>query len=219
MTDTMTPRRTRPRGFAPWTPRPETISLLAAIHTVLDDYRDHLPLTCRQVFYRLVGASGFDKTEAAYARLCETVGRARRAGLLPFAAIRDDGASRYQARAWEGPAAFLCEVADDAHRFRLDRQARQPVRLWLLCEAAGMAPMLARVALARGVPVLSSGGFDSLTAKHDLACELAAEVPAEVLHVGDHDPSGVHLFAALAEDVGAMVQALGAPARPLPALP
>ena len=108
MTDTMTPRRTRPRGFAPWTPRPETISLLAAIHTVLDDYRDHLPLTCRQVFYRLVGASGFDKTEAAYARLCETVGRARRAGLLPFAAIRDDGASRYQARAWEGPAAFLC---------------------------------------------------------------------------------------------------------------
>ena len=62
------------------------------------------------------------------------------------------------------------------------------------------------------MPVLTSGGFDSLTAKHDLSHELAAEMDtgtgAEVLHLGDLDPSGEHLFTSLAEDVGAMCEGL-----------
>lgn len=204
--------RTRPRGFAAWTPRADTLALLAAVQAVLAEYSDYLPMTIRQVFYRLVATLGYDKTETAYARLCETMNRARRAGLIPFKAIRDDGAARYEEETWATPADFMAKALADARRFRLDRQVGQPVRLWVLCEAGGMAPMLARVANPYGVPVLTSGGFDSLTAKHDLAQELAAAMidgdGAEVLHLGDLDPSGVHLFAALAEDVAAMVRAL-----------
>jgi len=99
-----------------------------------------------------------------------------------------------------------------AESFRLDWQAGQLVRLWLLCKAAGMAPMLASVAQDYSVPVLSNGGFDSLTVKYDLAREIAAALGlhehGEVLHIGDHDPSGVHVFPSLAEDVGEMVAAL-----------
>jgi len=203
-------RRTRPRGFEPWSPRPATLELLAAVRGVLDEYRDYLPLTIRQVFYRLVGTIGYDKTEAAYERLCEMMNRARRGGFVSFDAIRDDGGSRLDPDFWDSPEQFLRGFHAAAANFRLDHQDGQPVRLWLLCEAAGMAPMLARVAHAYGVPVLSSGGFDSLTAKYGLARELAGvETATEVLHVGDHDPSGVHLYSALAEDVTAMVQALG----------
>ena len=54
------------------------------------------------------------------------------------------------------------------------------------------------------MPVISSGGFESVTEKHELALALARYgEPVEVLHIGDHDPSGAHLFLALAEDVGA----------------
>lgn len=214
----MSARRTRPRGFADWNPRPDTMALVAQVQGVLDEYAAHLPLTVRQVFYRLVGTQGFDKTERAYARLCETVGRARRAGLLPFAAFRDDGGSRHEGAGYDSPAQFLRGLRWQAEAFTLDRQQGQPVRLWLLCEAAGMAPMLARAANAYGVPVLSSGGFDSLTAKHDLARELARVTQdgqgAEVLHIGDLDPSGVHLFTALAEDVGAMCYGLDPESAP-----
>jgi len=50
------------------------------------------------------------------------------------------------------------------------------------------------------------GGFESVTEKHRLAVELSdyAE-PVEVLHIGDHDPSGAHLFLAMAEDVQAFM--------------
>jgi heme-degrading monooxygenase HmoA len=188
------------------------MTLVEDVLAVLTTYDAYLPLTVRQIFYRLVATIGFDKTEAAYARLCETVGRARRAGLIDFSTIRDDGAARYEVTFWSSLEDFLDGVRNDAQAFRLDRQAGQPVRLWTLCEAGGMAPMLARVASSFGVPVLSSGGFDSLTAKHTLAEELStilrSGVRAEVLHVGDLDPSGEHLFTSLAEDVSAMCRAL-----------
>lgn len=121
--------KTRPRGFAPWSPRSETTRLLAQITGVLEEYRDYLPLTCRQVFYRLVGAHGYDKTERAYSRLCETLNRARRAGHIPFAVIRDDGMSCVEATAWGGTEDFIQSVSVTAKHFRLDRQSGQPVRL------------------------------------------------------------------------------------------
>jgi hypothetical protein len=48
--------RTRVRGFAPWSPEKATLALLDQVRGVLSEYADHLPLTIRQIFYRLVGA-------------------------------------------------------------------------------------------------------------------------------------------------------------------
>jgi hypothetical protein len=69
----------RPRGFiTDWRPRAETRQLLDQAQAVLDEYRDQLPLTLRQIFYRLVGAHGYEKTELAYKRLTELLNKARR---------------------------------------------------------------------------------------------------------------------------------------------
>jgi hypothetical protein len=63
-----------------------------------------------------------------------------------------------------------------------------------------------------GVSVFASGPFDSVTMKYDLAKEIAGnhERPVEVVHIGDHDPSGGHMFVTLMEDVSAFVRDLGA---------
>jgi len=165
---------TRPRGFATWKPQGKTLALLAQIETVLDEYAEYLPLTIRQVFYRLVGKFGYDKTEHAYSRLCETFNRARRAGLISFEAIRDDGSTRITSPCWAGVASFRATVAHSAETYRLDLQGGQARRLWVMCEAGGMVPMLSAAVAPYGVPVLSSGGFDSLTAKHELAREMSS---------------------------------------------
>ncbi len=73
-----------------------------------------------------------------------------------------------------------------------------------------MVPQLARVAEPYGLPVISSGGFEYVTEKHRLADDLGDHGRrTEVLHIGDHDPSGAHLFLALAEDVQAFADELG----------
>ena len=99
-----------------------------------------------------------------------------------------------------GPVAFINRIRLLVDDYALDPIEDQPRRLLILCEAARMAPMLAGVANPWGVSVLSSGGFDSTTVKHDLAMRLHGK-PSLVLHVGDYDPRGVHLFQSLREEV------------------
>ena len=48
--------RTRPRGFAPSRPKPSALALIEATCDALDEYRAHLPLTPRQMYYRVVAA-------------------------------------------------------------------------------------------------------------------------------------------------------------------
>jgi hypothetical protein len=199
--------RTRPRGFAPWRPDPNSKLLLGLVDAVLAEYADYLPLTIRQIFYRLVGAHNYTKTERAYKKLCVTCSRARRAELIPMEHIRDDGGTVIKPNAWVSAEDFLDATRQEASALVLDRQAGQPTRLVVMCEAAGMAPQLARVADPYGITVMASGGFDSVTSKYEFA-ETYSDFATEVLHIGDHDPSGTHIFSSLAEDVTAFADAL-----------
>jgi hypothetical protein len=197
----MSAASTRVRGLAPWRPQRATIDLLRKVQAVLVEYANYLPLTVRQIFYRLVGAHGHDKTEQAYARLGEHLNRARRSGLIRFDAIRDDGITLAEPSAWDSADDLIRSFIGRAEQFRLNRQEGQSARLIFAVEAAGMLPQVQRIADPYGIAVHSSGGFDSLTAKHDLAVTLGRWPRVEVLHIGDHDPSGVHLFTSMAEDV------------------
>jgi hypothetical protein len=57
---------TRPRRFAPWRPRAGSKALLDQVIEVLVEASNYLPVTARQVFYRLVGAHDYPKSEAKY---------------------------------------------------------------------------------------------------------------------------------------------------------
>ena len=206
-------RTTRVRGLAAWQPQSATRQLLELVQSVLVEYAEYLPLTIRQIFYRLVGTHGYDKTERAYDRLGEHLNRARRAGLIPFDGIRDDGITLKVPLAWGSPRELVETFLDHAETFRLDRQIGQPQRRLFVIEAAGMVPQIERIADPYGITVQSCGGFDSLTAKYDLGKTLGQCEAVEVIHIGDHDPSGVHMFSAVAEDVQAIARDLGLPGR------
>jgi hypothetical protein len=203
----------RPRGFMDdWHPREATRLLLDQVESVLDEYREQLPLTLRQIFYRLVGAHGYEKTEQAYRRLAETLNKARRARIISMGAIRDDGFTSEQPLYFESADAFIDSVARWAETLRLDRQAGQARHVVLWCEAGGMVPQLARIADPFGIEVCSSGGFDSLTDKHRIGRLWAGE-GTTVLHIGDDDPSGVHVFSSLNEDITGFARHYGGDAE------
>ena len=75
---------TRVRCFASWRPIARTQALLGTVKDILTEYAAYLPLTIRQMFYRLVGVCDYPKTERAYKNLAEMLNRARRAHLVDF---------------------------------------------------------------------------------------------------------------------------------------
>lgn len=191
----------RPKGYAAWAPAEATVDVLENVNAVLAEYRDHLPLTVRQIFYRLVGQYDYDKTERAYARLCEYLVRARRAGIVSFNAIRDDGTVEAGGGGYESEADFWRTVRSAAEHYQRDRLLEQPVAIELWCEAAGMVPQLERVAAPYSVPVYSTGGFSSVTVTYEIAQRaLQRDKPTVFLHVGDFDPSGESIFDAMTTD-------------------
>lgn len=199
-------RSGRPRGYAEWRPQAKTRDLLDQVDDILVEYDDYLPLTVRQVFYRLVGAFEYEKTERAYSRLSEALVRARRARIVPFTSIRDDGVTVMADTWYRNQQDFFEEYARQAERFQRDRQQGQQHRLELWSEAAGMLPQLARVAHKFSVPVYSSSGFVSITAVRSIVDRARLRDQKTVLlHVGDFDPSGESIFDAMARDAQAFL--------------
>ena len=195
---------TRPRGYITYRPQRKTRELLAQVNEIFATYRAELPLTIRQVFYRLVGAYGYPKDEKAYGRLQEHLARFRRAGFVPFEYIRDDGIASSAPLELADAVPMLEEVAEWGQNSRLSGQPRW-LELW--CEAGGMKPQLERVAAEYGVPVYSGGGYDSLTGKWEASQRaVARQVPTAVLHVGDLDKHGKFIYRAADEGVSALAE-------------
>lgn len=196
----------RPKGYAAWRPSCETLEVLDRVQAVLDEYARYGAMTARQIFYRLVGQYNFPKSEKAYKRLCEHLVRARRARLIPFGSIRDDGTTSRGGAGWPSKESFWRSVQYTAEGYELDRQMGQPTRVELWCEAAGMAPMLAGMLSEWHIPVYSTGGFSSVTVTHQIADRITRrDAPTALLHVGDFDPSGESIFVSMAQDIGAFV--------------
>lgn len=200
---------TRPRGFAAWQPRTKSKLLVQAVNEVLYEYREQLPLTIRQIFYRLVGTDFIGKTERDYGNLCELINRARRAHLIDMGSFRDDGFRQTRIDCFGSLSDAVSVYRTHAESITMDRQQGQAQRLMVWCEAGGMKPMLERVCTPYGVTVSTSSGFDSTTTKHQTGKAFAELESIEVLHIGDHDPSGVCVFGSLDEDVRAFAEHYG----------
>jgi hypothetical protein len=192
------------RGYREWRPQAESAVLMEQVKAIIEEYNAQLPLTCRQIFYRLVGAYGYEKTERAAVHLNTKLVRARRAKLIPFDVIRDDGLVAQSAYGYRGVDAWFEATKRDARNYRSNHQEGQDQFVELWCEAAGMVPQLANVTREFSIPVYSGGGFNSVTTTHGAAWKAGLrDVPTVILHVGDFDPSGETIYTALIEDIEA----------------
>jgi hypothetical protein len=201
----------RPKGWVrDWRPQLKTRKLLAQVDEILDDYVAHLPLTVRQVFYRLVGRYEYEKTEKAATALYEQLVTARRARRLDWRAIRDDGVTHLSPfTRFANASSFFDWLGHEwVDNFELNPAAGQIVGIEVWTEASGMTRQLDRICDPYGVPIYSGSGFDSLTAKLETVERIVKRDQDSkrgrqtvILRIGDHDPSGRSIIDSFAEDV------------------
>ena len=173
---------TRPRGYIKWGPQKKAALVVEQINDILILNADFLPLSLRQIFYLGVSSFAWPKTERFYKSLGDVTSNARRARMIDFEDIRDDGVVRSRATVWSSHGAILQTFDHHAKTFRLDPMASQDRDVVVWTEGRGVVPMVRQFVDSFGLEVVTSGGFDGLTFKKQMADRFSAKAGI-VLHL------------------------------------
>lgn len=182
--------------------RAETLALIAFMNTLVDSYqRQGFTLSVRQLYYQLVARDKIENTERSYKRIAAVINDARLAGLIDWDAIEDRNRDIELRTRWTDGAQIVRAAAASFH---MDMWDNQNDRVFVIVEKAALAGVLQGVCRQYDVPLLAARGYPSVSIVREMALEHLQE-PIErgqsvtVLHLGDHDPSGIDMTRDLQE--------------------
>lgn len=148
-----------------------------------------IPVTLRQLFYRLVMEQLLPNDQGKYKMLSSKTAELRRRGQFP--ALFDRGRGILQPPHWDHPADAMQALAD---QYRLDRTAGQDVSVFLGVEKNALAGLLQAWFDEYGVPVLPLGGYSSESLDRVVRLQVQRDGrPAVLIYAGDFDASGMDI--------------------------
>jgi hypothetical protein len=151
-------------------------------------------LTLRALYYRHVARGLIDNNQREYNRLGDVVSDARMLGVMDWDHLEDRTRNLTSWKTHRGPEAAVAELAARYHRDMWANQ-HQRVEVWVEKDAA--VGVIEGVCRANSVPYFSCRGYTSMSAMHEAAQRIRWHVEAgsqvTVLHIGDHDPSGLDM--------------------------
>ena len=151
-------------------------------------------LTLRQTFYQFVSRDLIPNTMKSYKRLGCIISNARLAGMIDWTAIEDRTRNVVSVSHWGSSAEIVDACAD---QFRMDKWAKQPCRPEVWIEKEALAGVIEGVCSELDIGFLSCRGYTSQSEMWSSAMRLKAMIEAGqtpiILHLGDHDPSGLDM--------------------------
>lgn len=181
-------------------------ALIGTMNAIVSEYVGAgYRLTVRQLYYQLVARAVVENTEKSYKRITSLVNDAKLAGLMDWDAIEDRTREFIRRTRWESASAIVRASADSFH---MDMWEGQKRRVVVVVEKEALAGVLERACRTYDVPLLAARGYPSGTVLREFA--LSDIIPAiqakpmqrvVVLHLGDHDPSGMDMTRDLQERI------------------
>lgn len=184
--------------------RAETLELIAEVNRIAEEYETYgLKLTLRQIHYRLVsGDYPYENTAASYNRLGSILNDARLAGLVDWAAMEDRTRELGENSHWNSPA----DMVNAAYAsYKRDKWADQEYRVEVWVEKQALESIAEKVALTLDVPYFACRGYPSASSLYEAGHRMRryyrlGQEPV-IIHLGDHDPSGIDMTRDLYERV------------------
>jgi hypothetical protein len=188
--------------YVPRTFRAATLRVIDRSNAIIAEYAAQgFTLTLRQLFYQHVARGLLANKQTEYKRLGEIVGDARLAGLIDWNHLEDRTRWLRTNGHWSEPAAILRSAADS---YAIDKWADQPHRPIVLVEKDALVGVIEPTCQAEDVSYFACRGYPSLSetwslAHHELLGSLNKGQWPVILHLGDHDPSGLDMTRDLSE--------------------
>jgi len=169
-----------------------TLSLIQHAEDIINEYSAQgYILTVRQVYYQFVARNLIPNEEKWYKRIVRTVSDARLTGLLDWDSIEDRTRYFRSLSTWGSPKGILRSVTSN---YRIDMWENQPCRVEVWIEKDALIGVISRVCERLRISYFSCRGYASQSALWRAAQRIIyQEQEAIILHLGDHDPSGIDM--------------------------
>lgn len=179
------------REFSPGSRR-----IIAHANLICAEYQQQgFDLTLRQLYYQFVARGLLPNRQTEYKRLGSIINDARLAGELDWNYIVDRTRNLEALSHWDSPADI---IATTARAYNVDAWARQPERVEVWIEKDALVGVIEGVCQRNDVPYFSCRGYTSQSEVWGAAQRLEGYLDGEaeqvtVIHLGDHDPSGLDM--------------------------
>lgn len=187
--------------------RDSSLDTILRANEICSDYQAQgYNLTLRQVYYQFVARGWIENTPRSYKRLGDTINDARLAGLLDWAYIQDRTRNvSGNFAGYEDPGTFIDAVKDSYYEALWVGQDYRP-EVWV--EKDALVDVVGQACRDYRVPYFSCRGYVSQSEMYDAAKRMKrrwreGNQPV-VIHLGDHDPSGLDMTRDIADRLSLM---------------
>ena len=182
-------------AYESWSPSTKSQELVHHAQRICLEYvQSGYDLTLRQLYYQFVSRDLIPNNQRSYKNLGGVINRARMAGLLDWSYIVDRTRNLKDLPHWASAGSVLRSAANG---FMLDRWKDQPYRIEVWIEKDALTGVIEGVCDELDVPFFSCRGYTSQSElwraarrQHDYH---HAGQEGVVIHLGDHDPSGIDM--------------------------
>jgi hypothetical protein len=173
----------------------DTLLLIEKSNAIIGELqRDDYTLTLRQLYYQLVSREIIANEQTEYKRLIGIITDARLAGLVDWDAIEDRTRNLQSIAHWDDPGEIIQSAANS---YAKDKWEDQPSRVEVWVEKDAMSGVVQAACEPLDVPYFSCRGYpsqsESYAAGKRLARYIANGQTPVIIHLGDHDPSGIDM--------------------------
>ncbi len=173
----------------------KSMDLILVANDIIDQYTaEGFSLTLRQLYYQMVSRDLIPNSDRSYSRLGSILNDARLAGLVSWDAIEDRTREVLRRTDWQSPDRIIQAVQSNYTLNLWEGQQYAP-EVWVEKEA--LLDVINRACQPLGVPRFACRGYSSATAMWDAGQRFVeslecGQIPI-IIHLGDHDPSGIDM--------------------------
>lgn len=173
----------------------KTREIIRRANQICTEYaRDGYDLTLRQLYYVFVTRNWLANKQANYQRLGDIINDARYAGLIDWEHVVDRTRNLRFLRHWNDPSDAIDWMKN---QYQIDKWEDQPNRIEVWIEKDALVGVLQAACNPEDVPYFSCRGYTSASEVWGAAQRIRKMIEAGqrvvILHLGDHDPSGVDM--------------------------
>ncbi|MCG7410591.1 hypothetical protein MH117_24650 [Paenibacillus sp. ACRRX] len=183
--------------------RQNSLELIERVNRIIEEYQAKgYSLTLRQVYYQLVARDVIPNNERSYKNLGNLISDGRIAGLIDWMAIEDRTRNLRGNSHWDTPGDIINSAA---YSFAYDKWEGQEKYVEVWVEKDALVGIVGQICNKLDVPYFSCRGYVSQSEMWMAARRLrrmSSDKQTVIIHLGDHDPSGVDMSRDIVDRLG-----------------